>query len=408
MSNAVAVAAVTETFSRVVESAAQAAVPGATLSNAPPEAPPTTNPTRVSLYLYRVSENPGFRADDLPTRNGGGTVLTKPQIALNLDYLVSFYGLSEQLERERMLGRVMSTLHSRPLLSPEAIQSAIDNQLNSDPTHFLGESDLPQQIERVRITPTELNLEEMSKLWSVFFQEPYSLSVAYTASVVLIEGDETPQEGLPVQVRQVRAVPVAAPYIASVSPAAVAYSTTEAALLTLTGSALAADRVIVRFGEMTGAPQLVTNNRIVVPVPPTLSAGVRIVHVAHMVDWGTPSVPDLRPIVESNRVAFALQPEIASASANVSLPGPLAVTVNPELQVGQRARLVLREVADPAGAAPRSFEVELTVEAIGRDLSFDLTDAPTGEFWLRVSVDDVTSSLDFDGTGFTGPTVVIT
>lgn len=36
-------------------------------------------------------------------------------------------------------------------------------------------------------------LEEMSKLWSVFFQTPYSLSIGYRASVVSIEADERPR-----------------------------------------------------------------------------------------------------------------------------------------------------------------------------------------------------------------------
>ena len=93
MSNAIAIAAVTETLSRVVEAAAKRAVSGAEVTNDSPESPPSTSPTRVSLYLYRVSENPHLRADDLPTRNSGGTVLKKPQIALDLDYLVSYYGL---------------------------------------------------------------------------------------------------------------------------------------------------------------------------------------------------------------------------------------------------------------------------------------------------------------------------
>jgi hypothetical protein len=34
-----------------------------------------------------------------------------------------------------------------------------------------------------------LNLEELSKLWSVFFQTPHALSMVYSASVVLIETD---------------------------------------------------------------------------------------------------------------------------------------------------------------------------------------------------------------------------
>lgn len=408
MSNSVAVAAVTETFSRVIEAAAQAAVAGVAVSNAAPEAPPAADPTRVIVYLYHASENAQFRADDLPTRNSSGAVLTKPQIALELDYLVSFYGQADQLEPERMLGSVVSTLHARPLLSAAAIQSAIAGQLLTDPSHFLGGSDLARQVEGVRVTPVDLGLEDMSKLWSVFFQQPYTLSVAYRVSVVLIEVEEIRQEGLPVTARQVHAVPAAAPYITAVQPAAVAYSAS-GAFLTLRGSSLAADRVVVRFGDLTAAPQLVTNQRIDVPVPGNLAAGVRAVHVAHLVDWGSSGTPDLRPVAESNRVAFAYQPEVESAPAAVAAPGPLVMTINPEVQTGQRIRLVLRETMASAGAAPpRSFETEQTAATTSHTVTIDLAGAPAGEFWLRLAVDDVTSPLEFDDTGFTGPKLAIT
>ncbi|MCP5067078.1 MAG: DUF4255 domain-containing protein [bacterium] len=407
MSNSVAVAAVTETLSRVVEIAATKAVPAAVVTNGPPEAPPSSAPTRVGVYLYRASESPHFRADDLPTRDSGGTTLARPQIGLELDYLVSFYGVADQLEPELMLGSVTSTIHARPLLSPAAIESAIASQIAVDPLHALGNSDLAQQVEGVRMTPIALDLEEMSKLWSVFFQEPYTLSVAYRVSIVLIEVEETPLHGLPVQSRQVRAVPTVAPFINTVSPAEVPHSST-GAFLTLIGTSLASERVIVSFGDVAAAPQLITNQKIVVPVPPTLPAGVQAVHVAHMIDWGTPESPDLRPVMESNRVAFAYQPEIVGPPAAVAAPGPLVLTVNPELQEGQTVRLLLRETADSAaGSAPQSFELEHTVTTVSHTVSLDMADAPPGEFWLRIAVDRVTSALAADDEGFTGPVLVV-
>ena len=404
MSNDLAVAAVTEAFSLLVERAAQRAVTGVEVKNGPPESLPANTPNRVYVFLYHVSENGHFRANDLPTRNGNGTVVTKPRIGLDLDYLVSFYGAADKLEPERMLGAVASTIHARPLLSPLVIEKAVELAVGT----AVEESDLAQQVEGVRVTPIDLDLEEMSKLWSVFFQEPYRLSVTYRVSVVLIEVDETPQTGLPVTVRQVRGYPAVAPFITGISPATVAYSQA-GALLTLHGTSLAADKVEVRLGGLTAAPQSVTNERIVVPVPETLPAGVQTVHVSHMIEWGTPGAPDLRPIMESNRAGFAFQPEIDTAPANIVAPGPLVVRVNPEVQAGQKVRLLLRETVDSAGgAAPRSFETEQTSPSAGHALSFDLTDTPAGEFWLRVAVDDVVSALEFDDTGFTGPKLVVT
>jgi hypothetical protein len=406
VSNALAIAAVTETFSRIIEQAAQTAVAGAIISNSAPRAPASNDPT-VSVYLFHVAESAHFRSADLPTRNPRGTLVTPPRIGLELDYLVSFYGQSEELERERMIGQVASTVHGRPLLSPEAIQTAIDDQIALDPTHFLLGADLSAQVEGVRVCPLDLDLEAMSKLWSVFFQEPHTLSIAYRISIVLIEVEAMQDEGLPVQVRQIRAVPVGAPVILSVAPASLPFSLS-GSTLDLIGTGLAAEQVRVLFDGVAAPPQLVTANRVVVPVPVTLAAGIRVLHVAHMVEWGSPNAPDPRPLIESNRVAFALQPIVESSPAAVATPGPLAVDVLPEVQPGQTVRLILRETpASARGAAPQLFEVEQTVDAATGTLSFDLTGTPTGEYWLRVGVDAVLSPLDFDATGFTGPTVVV-
>ena len=51
-------------------------------------------------------------------------------------------------------------------------------------------SNLADQVDVVRSRRSDYSLEELSKLWSIFFQSPYVLSVAYQASAVLIETDE--------------------------------------------------------------------------------------------------------------------------------------------------------------------------------------------------------------------------
>ena len=52
--------------------------------------------------------------------------------------------------------------------------------------------------------PISLELEELSKLWSVFLRVPYDLSIAYRASVVLISADVSPQVALPVRLQLAR------------------------------------------------------------------------------------------------------------------------------------------------------------------------------------------------------------
>jgi hypothetical protein len=177
MSNYLAIATVTATLRQTLGSAVATAVPGATVTTMRPDAPHDgTTPARVNLYLYQVTADPAYRSDDLPTRGADGHLMQRPRVALDLHYLFTFYGDEAHLEPQRMLGNVLRVLHTQPVLTPEAIQKTI-----TAPTFapFLAKSDLGAAIEHVRFTRTELGLEEFSKLWSVFLQTPYSLSVAY-------------------------------------------------------------------------------------------------------------------------------------------------------------------------------------------------------------------------------------
>ncbi|MGK5643202.1 Pvc16 family protein, partial [Streptomyces sp. URMC 126] len=58
---------------------------------------------------------------------------------------------------------------------------------------------------------TRMDIDETSKLWGMLHQTPYSLSVAYQAALVLVEGREQPVVPRPVQRHTVRALPFGAP-----------------------------------------------------------------------------------------------------------------------------------------------------------------------------------------------------
>ena len=100
-----------------------------------------------------------------------------------------------------MLGSVVRTLTSRPILTRAEIEAAVAEALAEGPAHPLGLSDLAEQPDIVRLTPLPLTMDELSTLWSSFFQTPYRLSVAYEACVVVLTADDTPTRSLPVQTR---------------------------------------------------------------------------------------------------------------------------------------------------------------------------------------------------------------
>lgn len=183
MSNYLAIAAVTATLQDILQNAALAAVPGTDVTIKRPEAINTGGQEKaaINLYLYQISPDPSWINADLPTRNGNGVLVRRPQVALNLDYLISFHGSELVLEPQRLLGGVISALHASAILEIETIRRAIASR------NYLTQDTIFDQVELVKLSPLNLSLEELSKLWSVFYQIPYTLSVIYRASPVFVE-----------------------------------------------------------------------------------------------------------------------------------------------------------------------------------------------------------------------------
>src|SRR5947209_6803644 len=114
MSNYLAVATVTATLSRALTAAVGTDVPGATVTTLRPDDSTNGAPeTGVNVYLYQVTPNAAWRNTDLPTRRENGQLIERPRVALDLQYLLSFYGSEVQLEPQRLLGSVVRTLHAR-------------------------------------------------------------------------------------------------------------------------------------------------------------------------------------------------------------------------------------------------------------------------------------------------------
>jgi hypothetical protein len=194
MSNHLAIATVTATLGDLVHKAAESAVSSSVaLQFGRPTAPAGgTAERKVHVYLYQIVPNPALRNDDLPTRDSEGRLSRRPRAALDLHYLLSFYGDDKTFEPDRMAGAVARDLHAWPVLGVQAIQDAIASRAE------LATSDLAVALEKVKFTPSPLSMDELSKLWSVMIQTPHTLSIAYQGSVVLIDAEESGAAALPV------------------------------------------------------------------------------------------------------------------------------------------------------------------------------------------------------------------
>jgi hypothetical protein len=204
MSNALALATVTQALAFLIANNLGPEMDIAVkVETRKPPAEPPTDPT-VNVFLYQVTPNASMRHNDLPTRASDGTLLKRPAAALDLHYLISAYGEEAELVGQRLIGCVIRTLHEIPVLPQELIELAAERP-------YLRGSDLAASPQKVRFTPTVMDIDETSKLWGMLHQTPYTLSVAYQASLVLIEGRERPVPAKPVQERTVRVLPFGAP-----------------------------------------------------------------------------------------------------------------------------------------------------------------------------------------------------
>ncbi len=411
MSNFLAVATVTATLGRVLTQAVAAEVPGAQVSTERPRGGDTQDgaPT-VTVFLYQVTPNPGWRNLNVPTRAGDGGLVDRPRAALDLHYLLSFSGNETKLEPQRMLGSVVHALESRPVLSRQIVNETVSDR------DYLSGSDLADEVELVKFTFIPMSLDELSKLWSVFFQVKYTLSVAYLATVVLIEGKDTPRPAIPVKTRKLYVVPFQRPQIDEVIAASgrdqPIYTDGSIAIL---GRQLQADIVSVRIAGEVVPVQEVTESRVDFPLTQLtsgpLSAGIHGVQVVHEQRMGEPEQPHRG--MESNVGAFVVRPRVkapepptVSGAGATPRSGTMAVDVDPEVTPSQRAVLFLSRLPEEGSqayafpAAPR--------QAASGSLSFPFSGVAAGNYLVQIHVDGADSLPDRDTSGaITGPTVAI-
>jgi len=161
-----------------------------------------TEESRLNLFLYQVTPNLGWRNADFPSRDGQGMRLSNPPLALDLHYMLTAYGASD-LTAEILLGYAMDLLHDTPVLSREVVKRSLSPNnpfpVNLIPPDSQGRLaiDLADQIEVLKITPTYLSADELSKLWTAM-QARYRPTVAYQVSTVLIQGTKPVRRPLPV------------------------------------------------------------------------------------------------------------------------------------------------------------------------------------------------------------------
>jgi hypothetical protein len=357
----------------------------------------------IYLFLYQTGVNSHWRNVDLPTRSSDGRLLQRPAIGLDLSYLLTFYGTG--LEPEILMGRTISALHARPLLSQAQIAEALD-AAGTTPSgiNLLRTTDLGQ-VERIRFSPIPLNLEELSKLWMTLIHKPYALSIAYQVSVLIVEAEDMmPARALPVRGHGFGGGAGGIPQIEQVVPQFVE----PGAQVTLRGKNLVAERFTVQIGETVlsfspaNPPARSGEGDVQIALPANLPAGIHRVRVVQQVP--TREQPAAAKggesrqgssQVASNAAVLVLRP-VLTIPPTAPAPGTVEFEIAPPLLPGQRGLLLLNEwKADPGDDSPRAaYSVELpAVEQPAGRLSVPLPDVAPGSYLARVQVDGAESSL---------------
>ena len=368
--------------------------------------------SQINLFLYLVTPNPGWRNEGLASRDASGRLrLSNPPLALDLHYLVSVYSGGD-LHAEILLGYAMQLLHEVPVLTREAIRTALSPSPATGAAlppalRALVDSGLEDQVEMIKLTPQYLNTEEMSKLWTAM-QSHFRPTAAYTASVVLIEAQQPVRSPLPVLSRgpvdpvtgRDRGVVVNPGLVPTVPMLTAAVPPLRQPVARI------GDTVELRgnFLDGSGREVLLSNDRFEVettiaalPPPPTgantllrfdlapalaatLPVGVYRVG-ARLLRAGDPAPR------ETNRIALTLAPQMTNLPLAVARAGDgsasFTIDFVPALRAGQSAVLVLgQDEFAPQGLGSPSAS-----------LAFVIPDAPVGSLLARLRIDGIESPI---------------
>ena len=378
MSNSLAIAAVTSTLRNFLD-AVQTDLPGTVVTVQPPNTArrDETRPNQLNLFLYQVMPNTGWRNQDLPSTRAGET--GSPPLALDLYYLLTAFGLNDDdALGHQLLGQAMSILHDHPVLNRNSIRDA------------LAGNDLHEQIEGIRITHEPISMDDLFKMWTTF-QTEYRISVAYKATVVLINSQQALRAPVPVLNYNLTAQGnLLSPYptITNIRLPNNAPTIRLGETLSIQGHHLSGDEVTVLFEteRLNQALSLTpsanaTETTIEITLPNDNTAQTNWVAGLYRVKVQVVNGNDIR---ETSTFAISIVPRITSLSPNpisLSAGNPLIVETQPQIQANQPSQLLL-------GSQPL-----IPQSIVNEQLSFTLANLDEARYFCRLRVDGVDSHL---------------
>ncbi|MFZ4506491.1 MAG: DUF4255 domain-containing protein [Fimbriimonas sp.] len=371
MSSLGRIAAVTATLTNWLQDAVLSSLSGTVTATSIDKLVPTTD--QLNLHLFHVSFNPGYRNRDQAARRSDGSLVERPTTAVDLHYLITFTGVDD-VTPQLMLAQFLRVVQAQPQLTKKKIVDVCKNSK----VKAVKESNLASQIDSIKLTPTNLTIEERSRLWSLFPGKQHLLSVVYVASTVVLEADFDPEPSMPVLRPAVGAGVFSAPQLSS----AQIVGEPGSEKLVISGVGLSKDVVVT----VDGFPPIksgiaVQGDQINVNLPAGIGYGVDSVTVTQEMEAGGRKWP-----VESDPVPFLFRPVIKTATVTAT---DIEVEFARTVGKSQKVAFIIQKL----DGGP---QIRMTVPVRGADatkLSIPTAGKPKGNFVLRVRVDQAESII---------------
>lgn len=355
-------------------------IAGAGVTTQPPDIARSDESNQLNLFLYDIRINQAIRNEVNASVRAVGN-RGNPPLGLDLYYLLTAYGNgNEDRLAHRLLGRAMQAFHDRPVLSRAEIQASFP------------ETTLHEQLDRVRVVPASLSLDDLTKLWSAF-NTSYRLSTAYQVSVVLIESLLDARSALPVLMPGLEVNPSLVPAFPTLRRIVLPNDQPAARLgetLHIEGFGLTGTATWVRFSSprlsvpLEVVPTEATPTRLTITLPNQAAdhaawvAGLYEVEIVVTDSGGEERTTSALPM--------ALAPTLTAVSPNPAVPdatgaADLTLTVLPLVRPGQRLSVLV-------GA---KLIAPVTITSPSASLLVQVPDTTAGLHQLRVRVDGVDS-----------------
>jgi len=138
----------------------------------------------VSLFLYRIYPNGTLRS--IRGRPGPEGLQYRNQLPLDLHFILTAWAQDPSLQH-LIAGWMMRMIEDAPILPPGLLNQQYPDLFTAD--------------EGVVVTPAELSMEELLRMWEVIVENAYQLSVPYVARYVKVESQLLLETGRPIQER---------------------------------------------------------------------------------------------------------------------------------------------------------------------------------------------------------------